>query len=935
MATRPIQLKGRYGYDIEAPDHAYSLWCARAAYHGPIPPMIRSILGRLALPERLAFATSLPVLALIVCGSVLAVGAVHIPVLLVLACAVFGWAFAARRVVLSGWNGAALVAVLLALYTAFQAVPLPASLVSMIAPESGDIWARALRPLRESPPAWTPLSLDPGATCIEIVKWSIYAVVLAAAAGVARRHGVFGGVILIFGAAVLTALVTLAHGLVGAEALFGTYTPRYAVPRWGIAPLLNPNNLSGYLNLGAFSGFALLLARRAPIPQWLVVLGLLLVIAVSILSASRGGVVALALGVLVLALVARRAHRDDPFEREAKRETSGLDQRSERIARLRARKQRIVPLVLAAVGGLLLAMMGATRATWDELLQESTEKLEILNWSRALIAEHPWFGVGRGAFETAFPAYRKQWGHFVYTYPENLVVQWITEWGIPVAAAALIALVWVLRPSRLAASSPVARAVLVGIAVVLVQNLADLALEVPAVAIALCVLLGTLWGAARRSERGQPERPQARTITRYPRLRTVVRRMRKWAAPAAALAAGSLAALWVFAARVETATYARERMHGVYSAVTFGERATFDTFASDLRAAMLRRPGEPYFPLLGALAARRTPNVDPMPWVAAALERDPGNGRAHLVLADVLARRGAVSQALLELRLALEREPNLAGPAARRAVGWTRDPTMLDRAIPKEKSGAIMAWGVARLLQQPEERAARAELLERAIQSDRALTGPRITRADDLVKDLMAAERTRCFGAGEPQCRAMLDRELRTIERIDPAACDPLMMRARLAAGSGQPDEAERKLAGGCSSCRNAEMCNLTRLYIANKLEDAARLEQAIRAFLAVICATPAACARGEETVGDLVSVRLEWGRAAEHYQRAANLDPTAQRWLRLARAAMANSEPGRATIALERAQRIGGGDPQLAARIAQQKRALVLEVLGTGAAEP
>src|SRR5207244_864257 len=77
----------------------------------------------------------------------------------------------------------------------------------------------------------------------------------------------------------------------------------------------------------------------------------------------------------------------------------------------------------------------------------------------------------------------------------------------------------------------------------------------------------------------------------------------------------------------------------------------------DLRAAMRRHPAEPYFPLMGGALAWQEQDENPVPWLQRALERSRANGRAHLLLADVLHQHGARLQALMELRLALSADP--------------------------------------------------------------------------------------------------------------------------------------------------------------------------------------------------------------------------------------------------------------------------------------
>src|SRR5260370_10826129 len=83
------------------------------------------------------------------------------------------------------------------------------------------------------------------------------------------------------------------------------------------------------------------------------------------------------------------------------------------------------------------------------------------------------------------------------------------------------------------------------------------------------------------------------------------------------------------------------------------------TFLSTVRSAILRHPAEPYFPFAYGLYASQTRRDNPLPWLAAALERARVYAPAHLVLARTLASRSP-AQARLEDRIAAEPEPQLA-----------------------------------------------------------------------------------------------------------------------------------------------------------------------------------------------------------------------------------------------------------------------------------
>src|ERR1041384_1438157 len=70
--------------------------------------------------------------------------------------------------------------------------------------------------------------------------------------------------------------------------------------------------------------------------------------------------------------------------------------------------------------------------------------------------------------------------------------------GLVVGALALVACLVLFRPKRLAAfDSLVALGVLVGVGAVLLQNLVDLGLEVPAVSVAVVTVLASCWGSVK------------------------------------------------------------------------------------------------------------------------------------------------------------------------------------------------------------------------------------------------------------------------------------------------------------------------------------------------------------------------------------------------------------------------------------------------------
>ncbi|HEY3233318.1 MAG TPA: O-antigen ligase family protein, partial [Polyangiaceae bacterium] len=708
-------------------------------------------------PERLLVLS----LALLVIGSVMAAGSVHVWSLIAVATLAHASAVVAlwrRRTPLGSLSPIAWLILGLAAYSAFQAVPFPMRWVARVAPESADIWARALRPLEQGAPQFIPLSLDPGASLLEALKWTTYAAILVIAAMIGKRGGLRGALAVVFGSAVAVALVTIVHGLAGAEKLFGIYAPRFATPRWGIPPLLNSNNLAGYLNLGVFSGIALLFSDRRRATIWFTAVGLSLVVAVMVLSASRGGVIALSLGLLCLPLVVWAVRR----------KSGSLNGRSRNRTRTVA-----LFLVPAVVGGLVLALLGSSEGTWEELFYTGVEKLQLLGRTTALIGQLPWFGVGRGAFETAFTPFRPDSGPGIYSYPENFVAQWLAEWGLPIGALALGAFMWLLRPGRLQIWREMGSVVaFLGVLVLLLHNLTDIALEVPAVCIALGTVIGALEGNARRLGRTEPGRGPARSQ------RQSARRRRGGSALLFVLA-GSSALASVLLWDRHPAWAQRDELSARFSRTDFTRRAAFRGFARELGAAMIAHPADPFFPLLGGLAATQTPDVNPVPWIARSLERDFLNGRSHLLLARVLAKKGLLHQALLEAKLAAKYDPTLIGLVATSVTNWTDQTDRLRAAVPEGRAGASMLVALARALPSPERREQRRTLVDEAIGRDPSLAEARAFSIEEVLADL-ESKAPPCQGDLHSRCIATAMAHLRELEHLEHNASRPLVLRARV-----------------------------------------------------------------------------------------------------------------------------------------------------------
>lgn len=807
----------------------------------------------------------------LVVGSVLAVGTVHVPVLVVVSLlalplgALCLWSEArhGHRVPLA-------VAVLmgLSLYSVLQAMPLRFSWLEAVAPSSANVWRGARELLGEPVRGSASVSLDPGASLVEALKWLTYASVAAAAVRFGRRHGTAAGPLVVFASALVAATSTLIHGTVGAERLYGLYEPSFTPARWAMSPLLNSNNYAGYLNLGLFCGIGLLVAPRARLPRPAVGIALATLIAVSAISASRAALGALALGLValipVLAWLNRRAARthEPGF-------WSGPG-----------------PVAAVAVSGLFLAVLGGGRDKWNSLVDESLVKLTVIARTLPMIRAHWMLGSGRGSFETVFPAYATGPGNTIYQHAENFVAQWLAEWGVPVAAVGLLLLCYAFRPLRLRAhKSKIAACSLVGVGVLLAQNFFDLALEIPSVCIALAALLGALLGAAADHANGRSRlvRPAA------------------WKGAAALVPALGLI-LVPLAARAGRTSALKDRgnVHALLLEDGSDKRPASPAFWATVEASVRRHPADPYLALLAATAARHDAKRRPLSWVGWAIERGPTRADAYLMLANILLGYGAQDQALHALALAAARQEQL-DRVAKLALRVTTKPNELERAVPPGTAGAMTYVAMARHVDPKSSPALRVELLEHAVTRDHTHAPARVALASALL-EAVERDTAPCQTAERERCLTKIGAQLSALSRAPAPDSGAIVLRARWLELQGKTADAYQWLTRHCGDASDPLTCAHDRVALAYELDDAAGAKTSVDEYLQVACSLPHQCARAARWVADLAASRGDWSRALEHYERAAHAASSSAAWLKVAEAANKAGLVTRAMTALRRA---------------------------------
>lgn len=507
------------------------------------------------------------------------------------------------------WTPVTLAVGAMVAWTVVQALPLPVAIVRFIAPDSVSHQTLAHGWLGEEPPTFVALSRSSTATWAAAVQIAALLGISTAAAGaiaLGHRRNLLRAITL---STVLMAFVGLGHTAVGAERIFGIWTPRNVDPRL-LAPLTNENHLGGFLGMGVPIAAGLALeARGVGRSVWALAAAILTV--TTVLTMSRGALVSLVVGIVVLAaMVAYRSRR-----------ARGGPPRT-------ALATAIVSVALAL--GFAVVMAGrALRAEWWTV---TADKFRIAALGLDLLAQRPWIGVGRGAYSEALVELHGS--AFRFEYPENLLVQWTSEWGLLFGAAMLVVLgrAWVGAARQ--ARSPSRMGALAATASIAVHDQVDFALERLGVSVCAVVALMCATVPSRRSvlepvNAGRPIRPfeMAFVVTFVLLLAVGVGpRLHGWDV--------------------------HELQAWMIDRIANRRWIEFDALA---REAILAHPSEPAFPLLiGHAALLRGDRSTPV-WLNRAMILAPHWPSPHHEAARWLAAIGAPGQAWIELREAERR----------------------------------------------------------------------------------------------------------------------------------------------------------------------------------------------------------------------------------------------------------------------------------------
>ncbi|MBK8480843.1 MAG: O-antigen ligase family protein [Proteobacteria bacterium] len=495
-------------------------------------------------------------------------------------------------------------------YTGLQLVPLPFSLLDLLAPRTAELLRVSLEGAGQRP-RWHPISLAPADTLWGLLRLGLATLVFLLARNLLHRRqrqerllqGLMG-----------LGVVTTSLGLIGAVVAPGKplllYQPIQG-PATGLiaTSFVNPNHGAAFLMVATLAALGLAAQARALNTRALLFVAATVTGIGVFLSLSRGGILAFA--------VALAAYGVLQFFRRGEGASS-------------ARRLALVALFAGAV------IAAATWLAGDQILAELQHrradlplgKLALWPAGWALVRAHWLVGVGRGAVATALPRYRGLGlpADVTYTSLENQYLQLPAEWGLPLGAVVIglsaAALVVWWRRRRDDGMQLAVVAALIGLAL---HNLVDFNLELPGVALPAAALAGML--ASRR-----PSRPRRDVPARLLLL------------PATLALVLGLCALTAFG---------RSSVNDAPRALRSGLPA--QAVQRALAQAITRRPAD-YLPHLAQaqLALVAGKRRETMKALNRALFLYPRSPALHLAAASALRHFGHRRQALLEYRLALE-----------------------------------------------------------------------------------------------------------------------------------------------------------------------------------------------------------------------------------------------------------------------------------------
>ena len=347
-------------------------------------------------------------------------------------------------------------------------------------------------------------------------------------------------------------------------------------------------------------------------------------------------------------------------------------------------RSRLLPIGLTAILSLFLAFAlnsHLKRALFDADIEKIYDSIEL---AKATL-NFPWLGTGRGASAT-ISSYYVEKNLLFFKYIESFPLSWCLEWGLFAGLYACVSFILVLLPQRLQLRrSWLAISLWVGLCVLLLQNLFDIALELYAPTALLVTSIGYLLG----------RRAASTGATRFEQ-----RIQNQKLIPILMLMIGSTMGLTGLLEKPDL----RGLRASLFQRVKDLKNPNDSTHSApmllkDIAQAARTYPAERRFLVLAALTQHQISGAKKdadFHYLSELLRRSPDFAQAHLLTGHLLASQGATEQALLEFKKAYVSQPATAYVIARYALKLTQSYELLQQTIPNHLDGANLAAALAK-----------------------------------------------------------------------------------------------------------------------------------------------------------------------------------------------------------------------------------------------
>ncbi|NOZ87650.1 MAG: tetratricopeptide repeat protein [Deltaproteobacteria bacterium] len=656
-------------------------------------------------------------------------------------------------------------------WTILQAVPLPRGLLELISPKSVEIRDFVLKDTAK----WTiaSLSMDQPATIIESIRFlGLLSIFLLALNRVASRHERISrmlGVLVATGAAIT--ILGLFQKLFGVTAILGIYDTPAVKNNYFTATFVNPNHLAGYLALLAPVGVGLTLDTRDKHKKVLCALGSGLIMLGAVLSMSRGGIIAILLGqILLFLLLLAKKIRD---------------------------KRALVSIALVTLAALSVASWLAYKELAEQYetmdtAQKITTDEKIQAWKSVwpMVKDFWLTGIGRGAFATVYSIYKTIPDRLTYTHAENEAIQAVADLGTIAGGLLILAIALAflfLSTSR--GLTPTKCGVIAGLMACSFQNMVDFNLETGAVGLTFFALLGAVLGRSIRRNSGKKR--WHKSFVRIP----------------ASKGLAVLSSLSLMSAGFGSWASLHSMSMDTFDVMTAIDSEGYEKALLTGRQVLGHRPADFYLAYLLARAALEEGKTrQAMHWVNRAQYLNPVAWEPHELAAFILMHIKRNKQARIEIRLAAEKAGTAFKPILKRAF----------RIFPYTKCWLEMT---------PDQPDQQEYLAMRLLQAHEAKQAFGILSS--LIKEGHLEPRVLLLAARAAKEQGLVQKAMtlaRNASRVDPTRPSPYMFMASLA---GTGESCEQILREGLQNVDKKKRVYLQK-RLALLLLNSGRLEEAI-----------------------------------------------------------------------------------------------------------